>query len=60
MRAWVTALPRLDGPERDSAGRPIPFPERGSLSTSRERVPFYAFRHSFARATPTRVRRWTP
>ena len=40
MRAWVTALPRLDGPERDSAGRPVPFP--------RERVTFYAFRHSFA------------
>ena len=40
MRAWVTALPRLDGPERDAAGRPIPFPK--------DRVFPYAFRHSFA------------
>src|SRR5713101_4755999 len=40
MRAWVSALPRLDGPERDAAGRPIPFP--------RELVIPYAFRHSFA------------
>jgi integrase len=40
MRAWVSALPRLDGPDRDSAGRPVPFP--------RERVNFYSFRHSFA------------
>ena len=40
MRAWVTALPRLDGPERDAAGRPVPFP--------RQLVIPYAFRHSFA------------
>ncbi len=40
MRAWVSALPRLDGPEQDAAGRPIPFP--------RELVIPYAFRHSFA------------
>ena len=40
MRAWVSALPRLDGSERDAAGRPIPFP--------REQVIPYAFRHSFA------------
>jgi len=40
MRAWVSALPRLDGPERDGAGRSIPFP--------RELVIPYAFRHSFA------------
>ena len=40
MRAWVSALPRLDSPERDSTGRPIPF--------ARERVFPYAFRHSFA------------
>ena len=40
MRAWVSALPRLDGPERDAAGRPVPFP--------RELVIPYAFRHSFA------------
>jgi hypothetical protein len=26
MRAWVQALPRLDGPDRDSAARPVPFP----------------------------------
>ena len=40
MRAWVEALDRLDGPERDRAGNPVPFP--------RERVFPYAFRHSFA------------
>ncbi len=40
MRAWVTALPRLDSPERDSTGHPVPFPK--------QRVTFYAFRHSFA------------
>lgn len=40
MRAWVEALDRLDGPERDRAGRPIPFP--------RQRITPYAFRHSFA------------
>jgi integrase len=40
VRAWVGALGRLDGPERDSTGRPAPFP--------RERVTPYAFRHSFA------------
>ena len=40
MRAWVSALERLDSPERDSSGKPIPFP--------RERVSPYAFRHSFA------------
>ena len=40
MRAWVTALPRLDGPDRDAAGRPVPFP--------RDRVFPYVFRHSFA------------
>jgi integrase len=40
MRAWVTALPRLDGPERDCGGRPVPFP--------RDRVFPYTFRHSYA------------
>jgi integrase len=40
MRQWVSELPRLDGPEKDSAGRPVPFP--------RDRVFPYAFRHSFA------------
>lgn len=40
MRAWVTALPCLDGPERGADGRPLPFP--------RERVFPYAFRHTFA------------
>ena len=40
MRAWVQALECLDGPERDRAGQPAPFP--------RERVIPYAFRHSFA------------
>jgi integrase len=40
MRAWVQALERLDGPARDRAGQPVPFP--------RERVIPYAFRHSFA------------
>jgi integrase len=40
MRQWVDALPRLDGPERDANGRPVPFP--------RHRVFPYAFRHSFA------------
>lgn len=40
MRAWVTALPRLDGVERDAAGELLPFP--------RERVFPYAFRHTFA------------
>jgi integrase len=40
MRAWVTALPRLDGPERGADGQLLPFP--------RELVFPYAFRHSFA------------
>ncbi|EQD66535.1 transposase, partial [mine drainage metagenome] len=40
MRQWVDALPRLDGPERDANGRPVPFP--------RHRVFPYVFRHSFA------------
>lgn len=40
MRAWVTALPRLDGTDRDTAGVLLPFP--------RERVFPYAFRHTFA------------
>ena len=40
MRTWVEALERLDGPERDRAGEPVPFP--------RERVIPYAFRHTFA------------
>lgn len=40
MRAWVAGLVRLDGPERDATGRPIPFP--------REQIIPYAFRHSFA------------
>ncbi len=40
MRAWVGTLERLDSPERDPAGNPLPFP--------RERVSPYAFRHSFA------------
>jgi len=40
MRRWVDALDRLDGPERDASGIPVPFP--------RERVFPYAFRHSLA------------
>lgn len=40
MRAWVMALPCLDGPERGVDGAPLPFP--------RERVFPYAFRHTFA------------
>jgi integrase len=40
MRAWVTALPRLDGVEHGADGRPLPFP--------RQRVFPYAFRHTFA------------
>jgi integrase len=40
LRAWVGALERLDGTERDRAGNPVPFP--------RERITPYAFRHSFA------------
>jgi len=40
MRSWVQALEYLDGPERDRAGKPIPFP--------REHVFPYAFRHSHA------------
>ncbi|MGH3371214.1 MAG: tyrosine-type recombinase/integrase, partial [Nocardioidaceae bacterium] len=40
MREWVDTLPRLDAPERDTAGRPVPFP--------RDAVTPYAFRHSFA------------
>src|SRR5487761_1890793 len=40
MRAWVASLERLDGPERDRAGNPVPFP--------RERITPYAFSHSFA------------
>jgi len=40
MRAWVTALPRLDGPERGTDGHLLPFP--------RELVFPYAFRHTFA------------
>ena len=40
MRAWVHALPRLDGPDRDIAGGPVPF--------ARDRITPYAFRHSFA------------
>ena len=40
MRAWVEALERLDGPERDRSGQPVPYP--------RERVVPYSFRHSFA------------
>ncbi|HUY45037.1 MAG TPA: hypothetical protein VMV92_04845, partial [Streptosporangiaceae bacterium] len=37
MRAWVSALPRLDGPGQDAAGRPVPFP--------RQLIIPYAFRH---------------
>jgi len=44
MRAWAEALPHRDGPERDAAGRSIPFP--------RDPAGAYAFRHSFANATP--------
>lgn len=40
MRAWVTALPRLDSPDTDPAGRPVPFP--------RDQVIPYSLRHSFA------------
>ena len=40
MRRWVDALDRLDGPERDATGLPVPYP--------RQRVFPYAFRHSFA------------
>ena len=40
MRDWATALPSLDGPDRDTAGRPVPFP--------RDRLFPYAFRHTFA------------
>ena len=40
IREWVNALPRLDAPERDAAGQPIPFP--------RDTITPYAFRHSFA------------
>ncbi len=40
MRAWVQALPRIDSPENDADGRPLPFP--------RDRIRPYAFRHSFA------------
>jgi hypothetical protein len=40
MRQWVNALPRLDGPEADAAGRPLPFP--------RDIITPYAFRHTFA------------
>ena len=40
MRAWVTGLPRLDGPERGADGRLLPFP--------RQLVFPYAFRHTFA------------
>jgi hypothetical protein len=40
VRRWADALPSLDGPERDAAGNPVPFP--------RARVFPYAFRHSFA------------
>jgi integrase len=40
MRAWALALPSLDGPDRDTAGRPVPFP--------RERLVPYGFRHTFA------------
>lgn len=40
MREWVNALPRLDAPERDASGQPVPFP--------RDTITPYAFRHSFA------------
>lgn len=40
MRTWVTALPRLDSPQSDPAGQPVPFP--------RAQVLPYSFRHSFA------------
>ena len=33
MRAWVTALPRLDGPERDPTGTPVPFPRERIFPT---------------------------
>jgi len=40
MRAWVAALPRLDGIDRTAAGDLLPFP--------REQVFPYSFRHTFA------------
>jgi Phage integrase family len=40
VRIWVDALPRLDGPDHDAGGQPLPFPK--------DRVFPYAFRHSFA------------
>lgn len=40
IRAWINALPRLDAPERDSTGRPVPFPRDG--------ITPYSFRHTFA------------
>ena len=40
MRQWVNALPRLDAPERDASGHPVPFP--------RDAIIPYAFRHTFA------------
>ena len=40
MRTWINALPRLDAPERDAAGHPVPFPRDG--------ITPYSFRHTFA------------
>jgi integrase len=40
IRAWINALPHLDAPERDSTGRPVPFPRDG--------ITPYSFRHTFA------------
>lgn len=37
---WVSGLERIDGPDRDSAGRPMPF--------DRNRIHPYAFRHTYA------------
>lgn len=37
---WMDDLPRLDGPDVDAAGQPVPF--------DRSRVVAYAFRHTFA------------
>ncbi len=40
MRQWVNVLPRLDAPEPDAAGQPVPFP--------RDAITPYTFRHTFA------------
>jgi integrase len=40
VREWVTGLPRLDGPEHNADGQPVPF--------DRDLVCPYSFRHTFA------------